>query len=96
MVQGEIVAAASEERFSRVQMDNSFPQQSIDYCLNHAGLTLADVEVVAYSWYKGFQPRLLAEYVRRAQELADNPEAIAILQERIAVEITQDEAKRRE
>ena len=96
MVHGEIVAAASEERFSRVKMDNSFPQQSIDYCLNHAGLTLADVEVVAYSWYKGFQPRLLAEYVRRAQELADNPESIAILQERIAVEITQDEAKRRE
>jgi carbamoyltransferase len=41
-VDGRIVAAAQEERFSRKKFDARFPRQAIAYCLRAAGLTLND------------------------------------------------------
>ena len=32
---GNIIAAAQEERFTRIKHDQSFPAQSISYCLEH-------------------------------------------------------------
>ena len=47
LVDGEIIAAAQEERFSRKKFDPAFPEQSIRFCLKKAGLTLSDiVEIV--------------------------------------------------
>ena len=34
----ELIAAASEERFTRVKMDNSWPENAINYCLSKACL----------------------------------------------------------
>ncbi|HET7457631.1 MAG TPA: carbamoyltransferase, partial [Gemmatimonadaceae bacterium] len=45
---GEIVAAASEERFTRVKGDASFPAQAAGYCLHEAGVTTADLACVAF------------------------------------------------
>jgi carbamoyltransferase len=45
---GEIVAAASEERFSRKKGDDSFPTKALDYCLREAGATLRDLEAVGF------------------------------------------------
>ena len=44
---GVLLAAAEEERFSRVKHWAGFPLQSIAYCLREAGLHLADIEHVA-------------------------------------------------
>ncbi len=44
---GEIVAAAEEERFRRVKHWAGFPSEAIRYCLAEAGIGLADVEHVA-------------------------------------------------
>ena len=44
---GEIVAAAEEERFRRIKHWAGFPSQAIRYCLAEAGIGLADVEHVA-------------------------------------------------
>ena len=44
---GKLVAAAEEERFRRVKHWAGFPSQSIAYCLQDAGLRLADVDHVA-------------------------------------------------
>ena len=44
---GEIVAAAEEERFRRIKHWAGFPSEAIRYCLAEAGATLADVAVVA-------------------------------------------------
>ncbi len=41
---GRIVAAAQEERFSRIKHDAGFPSQAIAYCLRHAGARLRDVD----------------------------------------------------
>jgi len=45
---GEIVAAAQEERFTRKKHDASFPKNAINYCLKEAGVTSADVSYLAF------------------------------------------------
>jgi len=45
---GRVVAAAQEERFSRVKQDASFPRAAIDACLAHAGLDAGDLDLVVY------------------------------------------------
>ena len=45
---GDIVAAAQEERFTRKKHDASFPEHAIDYCLSEADITLDDVDYVAF------------------------------------------------
>ena len=48
LVDGEIAAAAQEERFSRKKHDARFPVQAVRFCLDSQGLTLADVDAVVY------------------------------------------------
>ncbi len=45
---GVIVAAAQEERFTRKKHDPSFPRNAIDYCLEEAGISMVDVDFVAF------------------------------------------------
>ena len=45
---GEIVAAAQEERFTRKKGDAAFPRQAIDYCLKMAGIDISAVEFVGF------------------------------------------------
>lgn len=46
---GEIIAAAEEERFRRIKHWAGFPSRAIAYCLEEAGAALDDVEIVAIS-----------------------------------------------
>ena len=46
---GEIVAAAEEERFNRVKHCAGFPAKAVRYCLDTAGITLADVDHIGIS-----------------------------------------------
>lgn len=48
VVDGKIVAAAQEERFTRKKHDESFPLQAIEYCLREAGLTPEQLDHVAF------------------------------------------------
>ena len=48
VVDGDIVAAAQEERFTRVKHDFGFPSQAIKYCLGEAGLTPAQLDAVIF------------------------------------------------
>jgi len=45
---GEIVAAAQEERFTRKKHDSRFPGHALDYCLSEAGIGLDQVDLVAF------------------------------------------------
>jgi carbamoyltransferase len=47
IVDGVLVAAAEEERFTRIKHYALFPALSVHYCLTHAGISAADVRVVA-------------------------------------------------
>ncbi len=46
--EGDIIAAAQEERFSRRKNDERFPHQAIDFCLRHAGLRRDQLEAVVF------------------------------------------------
>src|SRR5579872_1427986 len=45
---GEIVAAAQEERFTRKKHDSGFPNRAIEYCLSEAGTKLDDIDYVVF------------------------------------------------
>ena len=48
VVDGSIVAAAQEERFTRRKHDARFPRNAIDFCLNYGGLKVPDIDLVAF------------------------------------------------
>jgi carbamoyltransferase len=54
VVDGRVVAAAQEERFSRVKHDHRFPRLAVEYCLREAGLGPADLDHVVF-YEKPFQ-----------------------------------------
>ncbi len=45
---GRIVAAAQEERFTRVRHDAAFPIEAVRYCLKEGGLSPADIDLVVF------------------------------------------------
>lgn len=45
---GELIAAAAEERFNREKHYSEFPEQAVEYCLKEAELTIEDIDYVAF------------------------------------------------
>ena len=45
---GTLIAAAMEERFSRIKHDNAFPQLAAKFCLEEAGITANDLDYVVF------------------------------------------------
>ena len=45
---GKIVAAAQEERFTRIKHDASFPENAVKYCLEHSGLSIDEMDAIAF------------------------------------------------
>ena len=58
VVDGKIVAAAQEERFTRKKHDHRMPVNAIDYCLNTAGIGVKDLD------YVGFYDKPLLKFER--------------------------------
>jgi len=52
LVDGEVVACASEERFSRVKNEEGYPRQAIEYCLEYVGCRGDDIDCVAIASYQ--------------------------------------------
>ncbi|MDE7203519.1 MAG: carbamoyltransferase [Lachnospiraceae bacterium] len=48
VVDGEIIAAAQEERFTRIKHDLSFPVNAIEYCLREGNIGKEEVEIVVF------------------------------------------------
>ena len=61
---GEIIAAAQEERFTRIKHDEGYPRNAVDYCLAEAGVRLGEVDHIVF-FEKPFLKfeRLLETYV---------------------------------
>lgn len=58
VIDGQVVAAAQEERFTRKKHDHDFPQRAVDYCLAEAGLQADDLD------YVGFYDKPLTKFER--------------------------------
>ena len=73
---GEIIAAAQEERFTRKKHDQNFPINSIKYCLSEADIEISEVGIVAFydkpflkferilETYLSFAPRGLSSFLK--------------------------------
>ncbi len=76
LMDGKIVAAAQEERFTRKKHDHRFPQHAIDYCLAEAGIAPGDLDYVGFydkpllkferllETYLGFCPRGFSSFLK--------------------------------
>jgi carbamoyltransferase len=72
---GEIVAAAQEERFTRIRHDAAFPARAVDYCLRAGGISKSELDAVVFyekplvkaerllETYLGFAPRGLRSFM---------------------------------
>ena len=58
VIDGEIIAAAQEERFTRKKADHHFPQNAVDYCLEEASLSPEQLD------YVGFYDKPLTKFER--------------------------------
>lgn len=58
---GEVLAAAAEERFDRRKQSRVFPAKAIKWCLEKAGLDLADLDEVAIAWNPAIDLETLPE-----------------------------------
>jgi carbamoyltransferase len=66
---GEVVAAAQEERFTRQKGDARFPQRAIEYCLREAGVDVRAIDhLVFYEQPKQKFDRLLETYLSYAPQ----------------------------
>ncbi|NCN87704.1 MAG: hypothetical protein GW941_02295, partial [Candidatus Pacebacteria bacterium] len=61
---GEIIVAASEERFTRVKHDNSFPKKAIEFCLDRLGISANEIDVISF-YEKPFVKfeRIISQYI---------------------------------
>ncbi len=48
VIDGQVIAAAQEERFTRKKHDEGFPRYSIEYCLSEASLQVADIDYFVF------------------------------------------------
>lgn len=75
IIDGQIVAAAQEERFTRIKQDASFPVNAVKYCLEEASLKIDDLDSIVFydkpmlkferllETYYGFSPKGLSSFV---------------------------------
>lgn len=64
---GQIVAAAQEERFTRVKHDHRFPKRAIDFCLKEAGISVDHLDYVSFYEQSGKKfDRLFKTYLMNA------------------------------
>jgi carbamoyltransferase len=65
LVDGELIAAAQEERFTRVKQDSRFPRQAVSYCLREAGISPEELDLV------GFYDKPLLKFDRLLETYVD-------------------------
>lgn len=76
VIDGRIIAAAQEERFTRKKHDASFPKLAVEYCLKTAGMTAKDIDIVVFydkplvkferllQTYMAYAPRGLQSFIK--------------------------------
>lgn len=78
VIDGRVVAAAEEERFSRDKHTTKFPKGAIEYCVREAGLELRDLTHVAYYWNtQGRIVERLAHHGRQCMARLHRPARLA-------------------
>lgn len=95
LIDGRLVGATEEERFTRVKQQEGFPSRSISWLLRAHGLRIDDIDEWPYGWFAGDNsPDLLPHLCRRIVAVADDPEAVNVMIDRLTSEHRKDLAIR--
>jgi carbamoyltransferase len=97
---GDIVAAAQEERFTRIRHDSSFPTQAVSYCLRAGGLSVGDLDAVVFyekplikaerllETYLGVAPRGLSSFFAGVPTwLSDKANVARVIRKQLGAEL---------
>lgn len=75
MCHGELVCAGEEERFSRAEHDAHLPWRDLRFCLAQGGITLPQVDCVAY--FESFEKKLARQLWRALRPGASGAQTVA-------------------
>lgn len=91
IIGSEVIACVSEERLTRIKNDRAFPQQSIDYCLDFAGLTISDIDYVACGAWGGLAEEYLPQVIEEIQDaVLRDSSAKEMINDRVRVAVERD------
>jgi predicted NodU family carbamoyl transferase len=74
VVDGRIVAAAQEERFTRKKHDAGFPSNAVAYCLREGGVSISEIDLV------GFYEKPLVKFERLIETYQPQKYQVTILE----------------
>jgi predicted NodU family carbamoyl transferase len=74
LIDGQLIAAVEEERFSRVKRDCNFPRNAIQFCLDQGGIDSSDLSYLAF-FEKLFRKldRILMTFNLKGEPIVDSP-----------------------
>ncbi len=95
LVDGRVVGAVEEERFTRLKQQEGFPARSVEWLLARAGLAVGDVDEWVYGFFQGTNANELLPGLCRRVAMADgNAEAVRVMADRVESEHRKDTAIR--
>ena len=84
---GELRLAVNEERFTRIKLDGSYPEKSIDWCLQEAKLFPQDIDLICFGFTNGMkQGKFVQDMIHRMQSYSEDKDAMKIIHERVSTE----------
>jgi carbamoyltransferase len=95
---GQLIAAVTEERFTRIRGHKVWPTLSIEYVLKEAGIQLEDIDVLAFAVAAGFEPAIHFPlyFDRIVAEVRENPAGLAVFRKTVLDEVRSSEKISRE
>ena len=93
----KIVAAVSEERYTRKKNDSSFPNRSIDYVLSACNLKIEDIDIIACGSWNIIDAEYIPIFTSEIFEFGEkNPESKQVILDRVSYSIKGDKCRRDE
>ena len=89
-VDGNIVAAAPEERFIRQKKTKNFPKNALQFCLSHQGIKFTEVDAIAQGWNPGakwvsYNPVISSNKIKREDYFYSVPDHLFDFTERTEI-----------
>jgi carbamoyltransferase len=86
---GQLVAAVTEERFTRIRGHRVWPRLSIEYVLKEGGVRLDEIDILAFAAAAGFDPEIHFPlyFDRIVDEVRENPSGLAVFRKTVLDEV---------
>ena len=84
---GKITFAVNEERFTRIKLDGSYPDNAINWCLSEAKLSPKDISAICFGFSNGMKKgKFKEDLTARLKNYSKSKEALNIINQRLTTE----------